>query len=211
MIYAENILLCIAVPLLLSLLFMRGSARRFIAASLTGMISCLLAAYISGFLSLVTVYSEQQTAVYLSPIVEELLKCLPLLLYMLLFAPKDGALLAVAVGIGAGFATFENCCNLLSVGASSLLHVLIRGMAVGVMHTVSMTALSFGLIIARRYKALSVPGVLGAVSLSVIFHGLYNLLVSHPGPSSYIGYLLPLLTALLLFLPYRALKVEVDY
>ena len=30
MIYAENILLCIAVPLLLSLLFVRGGAMRFI-------------------------------------------------------------------------------------------------------------------------------------------------------------------------------------
>ena len=34
MIYAENILLCIAVPLLISLLFIRGEVRRYVAAFL---------------------------------------------------------------------------------------------------------------------------------------------------------------------------------
>ena len=210
MIYAENILICIAVPLLLSLLFVRSSARRLVAAVLVGMLSCLLAAYISGYLNLVNDASERDNAVFLAPIVEELLKCVPLLLYLLLFEPTDSALLVVAVGIGSGFATFENCCNLLSVGAASLWHVLVRGMAVGVMHIVSMTALCFGLFVARRCKALSASGVLGAVSLSVIFHGLYNLLVSVPGVSSYVGYLLPLVSAALLYLPYRSLRTELE-
>ena len=194
MIYAENILLCIAVPLLITMLFIRGNARRSIVSLLIGMVACLLAAYISGFLQLVTGSTEQDTAVFLSPIVEELLKCLPLLLYLLL-TPGDGELLIASVAIGAGFATFENCCHLLTAGASSLLYVLIRGLAVGVMHIVSMTALSLGLIVCRRHRALSLAGVLGALSLAIGFHGLYNLLVSAEGLSSYVGYAVPIITA----------------
>ena len=53
MIYAENILICIAVPLLVSLLFIRGHARRFAAAFLIGMGVCLISAYISGFIGMV--------------------------------------------------------------------------------------------------------------------------------------------------------------
>ncbi|MBR2832415.1 MAG: PrsW family intramembrane metalloprotease [Oscillospiraceae bacterium] len=194
MIYAENILLCIAVPLLITLFFLRGNARRCIASLLIGMIACLLAAYISGYLQLVTGSTEHNTAVFLSPIVEELLKCMPLLLYLLL-APKENELLIASVAIGAGFATFENCCHLLSVGASSLLFVLIRGLAVGVMHIVCTTALALGLMVCRRHRALTIAGILGALSLAVGFHGLYNLLVSVEGCSSYVGYALPIITA----------------
>ena len=44
MIYAENILLCIAIPLVISLLFVRGDVRRYTAAFLFGMGVCLIAA-----------------------------------------------------------------------------------------------------------------------------------------------------------------------
>ena len=45
--------------------------------------------------------------------------------------------------------------------------------------------------------------MIGALSLSVTFHALYNLLVSRPGVTSWIGYVLPLLTALWLVMTHR--------
>ncbi len=205
MIYAENIFICIAVPLLISLFF-AGGARRFIASFLTGTAVCLLSAYISGFLQIVSGMSVADTAVFLSPVIEEIMKFLPLLFVLFIFTPEDSELFTSAIGIGAGFATFENCCYLLSSGAESLRYMLIRGLAVGVMHIISMLTLAFGLVIVRRARLLSLPGFAGAFSLSVIFHGLYNLLVSAPGASSVIGYILPLATAALLYLPYRSMR-----
>ena len=207
MIYAENILLCIAVPLLISLLFIRGDARRYVSAFLLGMGVCLIAAYISGFLNLVTGMGEENSAVFLSPMVEELMKLLPLLFFLVLFSPEDRQLSMLAVAIGAGFATFENCCYILTAGAESLTYILIRGLAVGVMHIVSILALSVWLIVAKRLKAFSFPAIAGGLSLAMIFHALYNLLVSAPGVSMWIGYLLPLLTAAALFLLYRKLPL----
>ena len=58
MIYAENILLCIAVPLLLSMIFVRTQARHYVLAFVTGMIACLLAAYVTGFLRLLAGWEE---------------------------------------------------------------------------------------------------------------------------------------------------------
>ena len=205
MIYAENILLCIAVPLVVSLLFVRGEVRRYVTAFLLGMGACLIAAYISGYLNFVTGMGENDTSVFLSPVVEELIKLMPLMFFLVLFAPGNRTLTMLAVAIGAGFATFENCCYILTVGAKSLTYVMIRGLAVGVMHIVSILALSIWLIIAKRFKALSLPAVVGGLALAMIFHALYNLLVSEPGVSSAVGYLLPPVAALGLYLLYRKL------
>ena len=203
MIYAENILLCIAVPLLLSLLFIRGNARRFEAAFLLGMGVCLLAGYISGFINYASGMGSGDTAVFISPVVEESVKFVPLVLFLILLDPENESVFLAAAGIGAGFATFENCCYILTSGSGNLGIILIRGMAVGVMHIVSMMALATGLVLARHFRVLTPAGFIGALSLSVTFHGLYNLLASGTGLFSVIAYILPLLTGLLLLVPFR--------
>ena len=208
MIYAENILICISVPLLVALMFVRGSARKFTASFILGMVICLIAAYISGFIDLVSGMGDEDTAVFISPIVEEIIKLLPLLFYLMTFNPDDDNIYLSAMGIGAGFATFENCCYILTAGTDRLIYILIRGMAVGVMHIVSILALAFVICLARRFKVMSVSAILGALSFSMIFHGLYNLLVSEPGISSYIGYAMPLLTAILLYFPYKKARTK---
>ena len=205
MIYAENILLCIAAPLLLSLLFVRGQAKQYVLAFAAGMVACLLAAYVTGFLRLLIAWEETDVRIFLSPVVEELVKLLPLLILLLLAEPGDDTLLLLAVALGTGFATFENCCSLLGSGEIGLSFVLIRGLAVGVMHIVSVAALSLGIIAARRLQALSLPALVGAFSLSVVFHGLYNLLVSVPGVPSYVGFCLPVLAAAGIYHPLRRL------
>ena len=205
MIYAENILLCIAIPLVISLLFVRGDVRRYTAAFLFGMGVCLIAAYISGFLNLVSGMGENDTSVFLSPIVEELMKLMPLLFFIVLFTPEEHTLTMLAVAIGAGFATFENCCYILTSGAESFTFIMIRGLAVGVMHIVSILALAVWFIIAEHLQVFSFSSIIGGLSLSMVFHALYNLLVSEPGVSRYIGYLLPLLAAAGLYYLYRKL------
>ena len=210
MIYAENILLCIAIPLLVSLLFIRGSARLFTTAFLLGMGVCLIAAYISSFLGLISGMGGEDTSVFLSPVVEELMKLLPFLIFLALFSLEDRDLTMLAVAIGAGFATFENCCYILTAGADSLPYILIRGLAVGVMHIVSILALAVWMIVSKRLKAFSFPAILGGLSLAMSFHALYNLLVSRPGISTGIGYLMPLLTAAMLYHLYRKLPRIVE-
>lgn len=205
MIYAENILLCIAAPLLLSLLFVRGQVRRYVLAFVAGMVVCLLAAYVTGFLRLLIDWDETDIRVFLSPVVEEIIKLIPLLIVLFSAEPRDDVLLLLAAALGTGFATFENCCSLLSSGTISFSFVLIRGLAVGVMHIVSVSALSLGIVAARRLHALSLAGFVGAFSVAVTFHGLYNLLVSAPGVSSYIGFCLPVLAAVAIYHPYHRL------
>ena len=133
------------------------------------------------------------------------MKLMPLLFFLVMFDPEDRTLTMLAVAIGAGFATFENCCYILTSGAESLTYVLIRGLAVGVMHIVSILALSVWFIAAKRLKVFSFPAVVGGLALSMIFHALYNLLVSESGASRAVGYLLPLLAAAGLYCLFRKL------
>ena len=135
------------------------------------------------------------------------MKFLPLLFYFLMFEPQDDHLFHAAMGIGAGFASYENVCSMVSFGTESLGFLLIRGLAVGVMHIVSVFALMLGLVIARRFKAMRFASVVGALSLSMLFHGMYNLLVSEPGITSAIGYAMPLATAILLLSVYHRLRI----
>ncbi len=205
MIYAENILLCIAIPLIVSLFFIHGNVRRYMGAFLTGMGMCLISAYIDGFLSVATGTGENDTSIFLSPVVEELMKLLPLMLFMIMLEVEDTMLTMLAVAIGAGFATFENCCYILTAGAGNLGYILIRGLAVGIMHIVSVLALSIWFAMAKRLRMFSIPAVAVGMSIAMIFHALYNLLVSEPGVSTAIGFALLLLASAVLFFLYRRL------
>ena len=205
MIYAENILICIAIPLIVSLFFIHGNVRRYMGAFLTGMVMCLLSAYISSFLGGAFDVADNEMAVFLSPMVEELMKLLPLMLAMLL-GVEDAVLTTLAVAIGAGFATYENCCYILTSGAENLGYVLIRGLAVGVMHIVSILALAIWFNLAKRLKVFTLSSVMIGVSIAMIFHSLYNLLVSRPGISTTIGFIMPLATAAGLFLLFKRLS-----
>jgi len=202
MIYAENVLICIAAPLVLLSFFTKGETKRFALTFVAGMCVCLISAYISGFLNMVFDQEVSYTSVYTAPVVEEAMKMVPVVLYMVLLRPADSSLRNFGLAIGAGFATYENCCYLLNVGTESLTFILVRGFAAGIMHIVSISALVFGLTISRRFHILSSGSVVGAAALAMIFHGIYNLLVSKPGVSQVIGYALPLAALIVMYYPY---------
>lgn len=206
MVYSENILVCFAIPLLIALIFTQRNTRRFIGSFVMGMVICLLSAYISGFLRQITETPAEDMAIYFSPIIEEVMKILPLVFYLFVFEADNSKLITVCLGIGLGFASFENSCYLMSFGAPELTFVIIRGLAVGVMHVACSLVLIMGVILQKRLFTLSFSGIVGALSLSTAFHGFYNLLVSEPGITTYIGYAMPILSAVALYFPYRTLK-----
>lgn len=210
MIFAENILVCIVAPFLVALLFVKGEVRQYLVAFLLGMVGSLVAAYIGGFLGIVLGLGQNDTSVFISPMIEETMKLLLLIFFLVLFNPGDRSLVMLSVAIGTGFATFENCCYILSFGADSLSYIIIRGLAVGVMHIVSVLSLAIWIICIKWLKAFSFSSVFGGLSLSMIFHSIYNLLVSEQGLSRVVGYILPVLSAICLYPLYRRLMAQLQ-
>lgn len=204
MIYFENILICIAVPLAVMLPFMPPKAKRLFMGFILGMVMCLFGAYLNSFFSVVCKMDTAETAKYISPIVEEVMKMLPVMLYLVLFTPDEHDLLGFAVTLSAGFATFENCCYITENGSELFHFVLFRGLAVGVMHVVCGIAIGLGASLIGRYKTLMLPGTIGVFSFAMTIHALYNLLVSVPGMPTYIGFCTPIGMLLVIYFTWSA-------
>lgn len=191
MTYIENVLVCLSLPLLLSLPFTRGGTRRFIAFLVVGMLVSLLGAYVSSFFMWYYGVSATVAAIEITPVCEEVMKLLPLLLYLLVLEPPSRRVPMAAVAIAVGFATFENVCYLTESGAESLSLMLVRGISAGALHILCGIALGYGVAFASRRRWLALSGTLGILGFCIGLHGIYNLLVTADGVWRMVGYLLP--------------------
>ena len=110
MMYIENIFICISIPLLLSLIFIQGEARKYTLFVCIGMGICVLSAYVSSFFMNYYGVDTIEASIEITPVCEEVMKLFPLLFYILIFEPQRSQIPRVAIAIAVGFATFENVC-----------------------------------------------------------------------------------------------------
>ena len=82
---------CLALPLLLSLFFIRGRSRRYALFLVIGMTVCLLSAYVSSFFMGYYGADGTTAAIEITPVCEEGMKLLPLLFFYLIFEPAPQA------------------------------------------------------------------------------------------------------------------------
>ena len=196
MTYIENVFLCLAIPLILSLFFTEGRGRRFTLFMTLGMGICLLSAYVSSFFMVYYGTSATVTAIEITPVCEEVMKLLPLLFFFLIFEPEAKELPGVAISIAVGFATFENVCYLTQNGAGQFVYLLIRGFGTGAMHIVCGSVYGRVLRPVWGSRPLRAACLFGLLCVAIIYHAIYNLLVSVGGTAQLIAYAIPLLTAL---------------
>ena len=190
--YIENVYVCLAAPLLIAILCTKEHSRRSMLFLLGGMTVCLLSSYISTFLAITRGANAVFAAVEIAPVVEEAMKLMPVLFYVLVFEPKKEHVAGCILMVSIGFATFENVCFLIENGAASILQLLIRGFGTGAMHVVCGAILSSGMMYLWDRLWLRVAGSIGLLSFTIIFHGIYNILVLQTGVPAVIGYLIPL-------------------
>ena len=199
MIYIENIFACLAIPLLLCMLFIGGRTRAFMLFMAAGMSVCLLSAYVNSFFMGLYGASATVAVVEITPVCEEVMKLLPLLFYVLIFEPNMRDLPEAAVAIAVGFATFENVCYLTENGAEDLMFLLIRGLSAGALHILCGILIGFGLSHVFRRRWLAFTGTVGLLGACIVFHAIYNLLISGEGNWRMAGYLFPSVLIALLF------------
>ena len=88
MTYIENVFLCIASPLLIAALCMGKRQRKFFLFCFAGMGACLLSAYINTFFAALYKADIFVATTEIAPVVEEMMKVLPLLFYLLILSRK---------------------------------------------------------------------------------------------------------------------------
>ena len=194
MTYIENVLVCIAAPLFITMLCVGRKYRAAFVFCFAGMLVCLLSAYLNTFFTIIYQADTMNAATQIAPVVEEIMKLLPLLFFLIVFEPYLQRFRLEAMLVAASFATFENICYLAENGAGQMLFLLIRGFGTGAMHVVCGSAYSEGLRFVwhdRLLRSVCIPGLL---CVTIIYHAIYNLLVSVGGSVQVIGYCVPLFT-----------------
>jgi RsiW-degrading membrane proteinase PrsW (M82 family) len=190
----QNLYLAIAVPFLLAPLLLKGDAKRFTIFSFTGLTVCMLSSYINTFFAATAGMDAVEASIKWTPIVEEALKALPVLFYVVVFAPKPEELRNAAFAIGMGFVTLENTSYLLQFGNLNLEYALVRGLSAGLMHTVCAVLLGYGLSFAYEREWLKTFAFFALLSATSTFHAVYNLLVQASGVWLAAGLALPIVT-----------------
>lgn len=192
MTYVENTFICLAAPLLLAVLCLKKDWRRALIFLLSGMTSCLLSAYVSSYFTMVFKLDPVTASHEIVPAVEEIIKILPVLFYLLVFEPLKKHSISGILMVAVGFATFENVCFMTSNGTGELVDLLIRGFGTGAMHVVCGAMVAVGLFFLWDRAWLRATGLFAVLCTVITFHAVFNVLVSRPGIISWIGSAVPL-------------------
>ena len=129
----------------------------------------------------------------IAPVVEEMMKLLPLVFYLLVFEPEGDKIKAAAITVALAFATFENVCYLIQNGADRFSFIFFRGFGTGAMHVLCGLIVGGGLAYTWRRTWLKVAGTCGLLGAVITLHAIYNLLIAYGGAAQYIAYALPVL------------------
>ena len=98
----------ITVPLLAVLIMSKSKTKSLVCFVIIGLTIALLCGELNGVIFRLTYLSESAYVTTFSPIVEEILKMLPLFLCAFIIVPSRQDLIERGVAIGVGFAILEN-------------------------------------------------------------------------------------------------------
>lgn len=184
------------------LFIFKGRSQAILGFLLAGIFMCLFAGEINGLIRNETELTMRFLTVNVSPIVEEMLKAIPVVYIAFLIKPNRQFLLECSIAVGVGFATMENVCLLFDSAAFiSAGTIIARGLGAGMMHGVSTLAVGYSMTKASAERKLSYAGTVAALSVSIIYHSIYNIMVQSAYPV--IGILLPIVSFIPLLLIMR--------
>ena len=182
------------VPILLMVILIDKKARLPIAFMLVGIFVSVFASEINGLLRNLLLISNFEFTIVVTPITEEILKALPLLIYALLISDKKETLFTASMAIGIGFAVLENAFYLLNDVSFNMLDAIIRAFCTSLMHGMCTLLVGVGITFVKKRSKIFIVGTFALLSTAITYHGIYNMLAQ----SQYeiIGYLLPIVTYL---------------
>ena len=186
--------ICIFVPLLLSVPLVEKNSRDIMIYILLGISAALYISKVNGIMLKVFDDDILFVTTTITPITEEIIKALPVVLYAFMFSRSRQKLLSVSFALGVGFALFENTYILINnIENVDITWAFIRGFSSALMHGICTVAIGYGLSYVRLRRKLSVTGTFALLITAIIYHGIFNMLVQDEG-LKYYGFLLPILT-----------------
>ena len=182
------------VPILLMAFLVEKKSRLPISFMLVGIFVSVFVAEINGLIRSILTMDNFQFTIIVTPITEEIIKALPILIYATMISDKKETLFTAAMATGIGFAVLENAYYLLNNYSFNMVDAIIRAFGAGLMHGMCTLLVGVGISFAKKRSKIFVVGTFALLSTAITYHGIYNMLVQ----SDYrvIGFLLPFVTYL---------------
>lgn len=187
--------ICMFVPLLLSLPLIHKTSRRIMVFLLIGISAALFISEINGLMLRLLGYNTPYVTTTVTPVTEEIIKAIPVLIYAFVVSDDPKKLVSSSFAVGIGFALFENTYILVtSVDAVSIEWAIIRGFSTALMHGICTATVGYGMSFVKKHKKLFYCGTFALLMISIIYHGIFNMLVQSDSWLKYLGFVLPLTT-----------------
>ena len=187
---AYILFISVVTPLLLTLPLLSGKSKLVVGYMIVGMFVSL---FVSELNTLI-LDSVDKDIIYVSttitPVTEEILKALPVLLYAFVFSDRIEKLIPISFSLGIGFALFENIVVLVqNFSTVSIQWAFIRGLATALMHGVCTIMIGYGMSFVRKKRQFFYCGTFALLIMAILYHGIFNMLVQ--SDHDYIGFILP--------------------
>ena len=193
------VFICFALPFVLGIPIVRKQTRQVLLFTFIGMCCCLFISEINGLLNRVIDQDIYYMTTNITPMTEELIKALPILIFALFISSERQELLTIAFMTGLGFALMENSTILVETivmkGSVDILWALIRTLGAGLLHSLCTTAVGVGISFIRDQKKIFLCGSFALLSWAIVYHSVYNSLIQ--SDYKYLGAALPMLTYLI--------------
>ena len=192
----------IFVPILLMACLIEKKARQPIIFVLIGIFVSVFAAEVNGLLCALLPMDTFEITIIVTPITEEILKAIPILVFATVLVAKKEAVFTAAMAVGIGFAVLENAFYLLNDASFNMIDAVIRAFGAGLMHGMCTLLVGVGISFVTKKSKLFLVGTFALLSTAITYHGIYNMLVQ----SDYqvIGFLLPIST----YIPFVVWRIK---
>jgi RsiW-degrading membrane proteinase PrsW (M82 family) len=167
-------------------------AREPITFVLIGIFASVFAAEVNGLLRNRLPLTPFEVTIIVTPITEEILKAIPILVYATALSAKKEKLFTASMAVGIGFAVLENAFYMLNDVSFNMIDAIIRAFGAGLMHGMCTLLVGVGLSFAKKRSKIFVVGTFALLSTAITYHGIYNMLVQSEFEA--VGFLLPIST-----------------
>jgi RsiW-degrading membrane proteinase PrsW (M82 family) len=183
---------------LLGIPIARKQTRLVLLFTFIGMCCCLFISEVNGLINSLIGQDMFYLTTNITPLTEELIKALPVLVFAIFVSSERQTLLTIAFMTGLGFALLENATILVETvllqGSVDILWALIRTLGAGLLHSLCTTAVGVGISFIRDQKKMFLCGSFALLSLAIVYHSVYNTLIQ--SDYKYLGAAMPMLTYL---------------
>ena len=187
---AYIVFICFALPFILGIPIVQNRTRLVLLFTFIGMCCCLFISEVNGLLSLAIGEDMYYITTNITPLTEELIKALPVLLFAVFISSERQTLL--------GFALLENSTILVETaitqGSVGILWALIRTLGAGLLHSLCTTSVGVGISFIRDHKKFFICGSFALLSQAIVYHSIYNSLIQ--SEYKYFGAAMPMATYL---------------